>query len=1472
MLLLKSFFFAPSPLTSRQPPHLHKTSFHNSPTNNPSLSRPLAIQITTPTWPAMGSQIKEVQSQEVINVSQNFQSDPIPQSSSPRSAPAPVPAEGAEDRIEESLTDDILNGTKISVAIPTDAVESGAAGAPTASRRGGSFQRINVEESNSKKSFVSERRKSQLSTNPNVLGPGASTGNSPQEAARKANIKPTPFMPAARRNISIDRDTQALGAHLYSSAAAARDRDEEVPPVDIQGDDEEDLYGATPERKTQTSSPKPCKRRVTTNISLAVAPLFPAVNTSEAGTPASQSVFLQPGTIVMQKLATGTTTRNERDTPHAISMASGNKAQQSTGKLASGEGALAALHRRKHAALGASGEASSKLFEASAAKHDPPARAAGSRASKAKDIMKDSTAPTAAAAKTERSRMAPTNKPKSREPPLPKPTQPAGRKRKAGPDAFEEGSKAAEVSTRTSKRAKATTRDRPVSPVGSTHSPAATSRGFQPNQYDFLESPKKAEPSKTVSTRHSKSVTAAAEAQTLVGVKKPVTKKASAFAREGAAKSATEQNDGGGRHLRSRKPMHQLPIDSDDDEEADADAGRGNDFDHARNPEAEVPPADGFVQDDEDEMQIDQNNSSNEDQQIAKSNAQLEHLPVIASIEPAKPSPKQTAPAGSQNNAIVLSDDSDLSSSIDLDFSAPETLPAKPAKPAAHPKTPAPIRSSPPTAFSRAGSQSLHGTGRSRKVQIIAFDKTGPLNQGSLPKSWEARTSMPPMNVPVNWGSSTSKPADMARKKASSVATSVRSGRSNFAAPPSNVAPDVFDALAGLSKGSKGMPSGASGSAIIVNTAQIAVPPTGREDVSFMAHGNMNNTDYNGGDDGFTTTMNEMEEFVHSPSPGQQLNAELEKMPTNSQKIMPPPKLKARPPRKATAAQQVSTTSAEALSDPKVVPTRASMATTKLSDVAAASSSSVAASKSKEKRHALREASSEQASKRVKATASKTSSAPQVIATTKHSVKETKAPSSKDLPADARITHAPNASKASTQPPTKLPTAKDSEQVPLQPPRKLKPKFTAREDALKTKITSPKKAVQPKHSEPARRRQNRHISQNSQTVDINGSPVPADLEVTESSTVLETFSQQADNSSGGGQQPSTRQRTPIDAANADEDAYSVPPSHQPPSMPSNTKALPGHSGSSSKTMRCVKLTNAITDQFTSKKVPTAIASDPFVSPGESQGAAVQSIQRGHLLERTLDFAREIGNANHVSGIDRVNAKVIFKSPEKDPTPEQKTAAKTAKPNASPEFIDKFASKLDRQVAAFHEATAFTRAPPEEDPDKTLVNDCSQDTEVSKETYSKSPADTSVHSTPERAQEPALSSESSGDDDGDLRSWRRKLKPHQLNLYEELVKIARVVTGYVAGQEHSTEVMIDENHRRELLMVEKEEEVQKRHYKQYKAKLQQKKNEKIREMENLADVLQGVLDASAASWEEHCRGRTEKERINREAEELVSSLS
>ncbi|KAK4542069.1 hypothetical protein LTR36_007100 [Oleoguttula mirabilis] len=258
----------------------------------------------------------------------------------------------------------------------------------------------------------------------------------------------------------------------------------------------------------------------------------------------------------------------------------------------------------------------------------------------------------------------------------------------------------------------------------------------------------------------------------------------------------------------------------------------------------------------------------------------------------------------SQNQAIVLSDRAESSSPIRSSSMHPNTAPPalttnarRKQQAVKAPQTPAVLRSSPPVGLGASTlplTAALLDANASRKSTIISFDRSGPRNQGSTSvkksapgSAWTNRTSPPPRRVPLasEAGSSHARLDTRRRNGPPSAAASMRSTRTIRTAPPSNVAEDVGDALAGFFKKPLGhtIPTPAN----VVRTQQVnrlssPEPLERQRDLKADDDGFANVDDYEG-----TTFVNT--EPTRTSPPAVKRSA----APSASQQAMPPPAPKA---------------------------------------------------------------------------------------------------------------------------------------------------------------------------------------------------------------------------------------------------------------------------------------------------------------------------------------------------------------------------------------------------------------------------------------------------------------------------------------------------------------------------------------------------------------------------------------------------
>ena len=151
------------------------------------------------------------------------------------------------------------------------------------------------------------------------------------------------------------------------------------------------------------------------------------------------------------------------------------------------------------------------------------------------------------------------------------------------------------------------------------------------------------------------------------------------------------------------------------------------------------------------------------------------------------------------------------------------------------------------------------------------------------------------------------------------------------------------------------------------------------------------------------------------------------------------------------------------------------------------------------------------------------------------------------------------------------------------------------------------------------RKPNRHASQGSQRVDIHGSPIPLGMVLQGRTTVLETFSQQANLSSDYNVNDATISRTPavetkIDRIRSQEQA--VPPSHQALILSSNRKRKPAERNDESQTVSRIILADperlVIEDQADSPSTDRFTSSDENRKqprPGSTSSTFIEQLKQ-----------------------------------------------------------------------------------------------------------------------------------------------------------------------------------------------------------------------------------------------------------------------
>jgi hypothetical protein len=896
----------------------------------------------------------------------------------------------------------------------------------------------------------------------------------------------------------------------------------------------------------------------------------------------------------------------------------------------------------------------------------------------------------------------------------------------------------------------------------------------------------------------------------------------------------------------------------------------------------------------------------------------------------------QIMPGASQDAPIELSDNDGSSSCSDVEADIEETpgkretvrtVPVVSTTRPAFPKTPAEAPpSSPPERagfLSGKSAQPVSVDVRARKTQVIAFGQSGPLNQGSAPRKTlneenlrHAQTTMPPLKRPLTGGSSTQNTTSR-MKGPSSVATTARTTRSQAPAPPSNVSMSIGNALAVLSGKSPHsatpMPAAKMRSAhdsrgirpsqsTAINEPQPKVPPN-------------KNVEYD--------SMNNFDDFVYGDSP----QAETSKRATASQLAMPPPQAK-KPISTGTFFAEYDSQSQDpavesltakrlASQSLEVPPSKRAKHYAYNEELAAAhyvSQGSAEASVQASRRSDLATSQHDplaNSSKPHQSDLNHNAPAKKGFPLSQHIPPDKLAVSSKSEMLDKAVSTAQDKSQPtssrSAQPmnprlPTKIDAPVQSASQPNPPGRAAAGEPQPAEKTEDERLAD--NALQPRQSRRAPRKPARQSSRASQSVDVGGSPIPPGMEVDHRTTALDKFSQEADKS---------RMEVPLKPS---KDRHQTPTGASQPALTqprfvrgaqrsevlsSNKKAVPARPDAESTAIQQIKVTEAQSAFLLQSSSPTT-SQDPFNRPQKSRKRHQQDVDVNRDKTRGTSEAKVLASktdttsnltkqlSNLLDHTSTFHTKVREKQPkavskeqvrpdaavvEANTRPTRKHAHHTEKVvNATPQAKDEtLTAKVDASIEMLRGAIIPTRASidEEEDPDKTLVNESGDETPPAESPVKPKNNKAALPKSPVQSASSSSGSSSSSSDQIDFKPWKKSLYPHQRSLFKDLVKIAHRLTQYLADQETSTEIMMDENHRQHLKFLAQEEAEQKRRYKQQKRLLKQKKKEKRIEWQKCEKQLQETLDSWMENCEERERKMAEQEAENRRFEELIGRM-
>ncbi|TKA39533.1 hypothetical protein B0A54_10089 [Friedmanniomyces endolithicus] len=350
----------------------------------------------------------------------------------------------------------------------------------------------------------------------------------------------------------------------------------------------------------------------------------------------------------------------------------------------------------------------------------------------------------------------------------------------------------------------------------------------------------------------------------------------------------------------------------------------------------------------------------------------------------------------------------------------------------------------------------------------------------------------------------------------------------------------------------------------------------------------------------------------------------------------------------------------------------------------------------------------------------------------------------------------------------------------------------------------------PEPSKRAGRKTSRHASQG---VDINGSPIPKNMVVPENSTTLETYTQHA------GLSPDQRlpasnvavRRTTTDSlvnSTFFEEILAVP-SHQVKILSSNEKRRPASPREDSQAITSVVLGKVDAKQLVMRDEGVAPPTDPFLS-----SESLRKVPKGPSSSSL--FSEELGTRAEQIAKKRRHAALADDEESEDP---DKTLIESAPAS----------KKLKSNPAAKRLRATFVDD--EDDPNQTLVDP---------ELRLKRPKSNAAHS---RKGAGAISSadEENNADMPAIGLWRDALRPHQLNLFDELVAVSHRLVRHLVDHETALHEAVYDYQRRGLNMIEQAELVRARDYERSLKQLAREKAAVRQDLQQQSERMRGAME-------------------------------
>ncbi|PPJ58098.1 hypothetical protein CBER1_05273 [Cercospora berteroae] len=460
-------------------------------------------------------------------------------------------------------------------------------------------------------------------------------------------------------------------------------------------------------------------------------------------------------------------------------------------------------------------------------------------------------------------------------------------------------------------------------------------------------------------------------------------------------------------------------------------------------------------------------------------------------------------------------------------------------------------------------------------------------------------------------------------------------------------------------------------------------------------------------------------------------------------------------------------------------------------------------------------------------------------------------------------------------------------------------------------------------------RPSRNASQGSQTVDLNGSPVPQGMDMQNpTEAVLDCFSRQTLGESG---KPTGRGHdTPgVDDAVDDsggENAYTAPLSHQPVRphlMSSNTKAVPASPRAESTALTSFKASPTLSRKMLEKRdsigglhnpfMKTSVqAEDPVVSPMTN----LEGILSRHPYQNLTRQARDIAVAHNLLDADDDDADHRLLDAEDDGADsstereEEADFPSVQKPNvgafasrksagskvsATTAHVEPLPASLMSSMALSTASRPMKLLKPKKaatpsrgrsiarELDQQIRNFHGGASAVAEEEQSLGATlvahEDAMHEQFERmpripkptaAESKATTREPHGLNDAE--EWALSLKPRQLSLVNQMVECVQQLTQYMFDQERGTEEMLEEYHRRNLYLIEQEEKQQVKKYRQMQRDLVLRKKDKFGEAEPYHRNLVRRFEEFERETSQYERRRVEWDAVNEELEAFIMDHS